>query len=102
MPKPPMVAPAPPEPTAPSARDVPPPDVADFIRFCHHRRGLGWPELYDEMVAVASHREFRGWGHEELAVRGLTFSLFDMPRMSGWVREVTARSTVTPATPASG
>ena len=102
MPRPPLVAPTQPEPVAFSATDAPPPDVAEFIRFCHHRRGLGWPELYDEMCAVASHREFRGWGHEELAVRGLTFSLFDMQRMAGWVREVTARSSVTPGAAASG
>ena len=101
MPKTPAVAPAPPSPAALSAGDAPPPDVAEFIRFCHHRRGLGWPELYDEMCAVASHREFRGWGHDELAVRGLTFSLFDMQRMSGWVREVTARSSATPVAAAS-
>jgi hypothetical protein len=97
MSKPSMVAPPPPEQLAPVG-DVPPPDVVEFIRFCHHRRGLGWPELYDEMCAVASHREFRGWGHDELAVRGLTFSLFDMQRMAGWVREVTGRSTATPVT----
>ncbi|MDQ2935279.1 MAG: hypothetical protein M3R49_09960 [Chloroflexota bacterium] len=71
--------------------EVPPPDIVEFIRFCHARRGLGWPELYDEMCSVAARREFRGWGHDELAVRGLTFSLFDMPRLAGWVREVIGR-----------
>lgn len=101
MPKPSLVAPAVPESLPPAASDAPPPDVAEFIRFCHHRRGLGWPELYDEMCAVASHREFRGWGHDELAVRGLTFSLFDMQRMAGWVREVTARSSGGSATAVS-
>ena len=95
MSKPSMVAPAPPEQLAP-AGESPPPDVVEFIRFCHRRRGLGWPELYDEMCAVASHREFRGWGHDELAVRGMTFSLFEMQRMAGWVREVVGRPTPGP------
>ena len=71
-------------------RDVPSPDIAEFIRFCHHRRQVTWPELYDEMCAVAARREFHGWDTEELARRGLTFSLFDMPRVAGWVRTVVA------------
>ena len=68
--------------------EPPPPDVVSFIRFCHHRRGVGWPELYDEMCGVAARREFHGWDHGELESRGLTFSLFEMPRLSGWVRTV--------------
>jgi len=83
---------------APSARPVPdesgahmpPPDVVAFIRYCHRRRHVGWPELYDEMCAVAARREFNGWDHDELARRGLTFSLFEMPRLAGWVRTVLA------------
>lgn len=71
-------------PAAPS--DSPPQDVVDFIRFCYRRRPSGWPVLYDEMCGVAARREFKGWGHEQLAARGLTFSLFDMPRLAGWVR----------------
>lgn len=69
---------------APSA---PPPDIADFIRFCHTRRAAGWPELYDEMCAVAARREFNGWGQEQLADRGLTFALTGMPQLAAWVRE---------------
>jgi hypothetical protein len=68
----------------------PPPDVAEFIRFCHGRKRVGWPELYDEMCAVAARREFNGWDHDQFAARGLTFSLFEMPRLSGWVRAVLA------------
>jgi hypothetical protein len=71
-----------------AAGDVPPPDVAEFIRFCHRRREAGWPELYDEMCAVASHRAYNGWDHDQLAARGLTFSLFEMPRLAAWVRIV--------------
>ncbi|MDQ4035556.1 MAG: hypothetical protein M3153_06465 [Chloroflexota bacterium] len=70
------------------AGEPPPPDVVSFIRFCHHRRGVGWPELYDEMCGVAARREFHGWDHADLASRGLTFSLFEMPRLAGWVRTV--------------
>lgn len=71
--------------------DLPGPDIAAFIRYCHRRRGLTWPELYDEMCGVASRREFNGWDHAELASRGLAFSLFDMPRVAGWARAVVAR-----------
>ena len=86
--------------SAPSARpirsdanhDLPPPDVAEFIRFCHRRKQVSWPELYDEMCAVAARREFHGWDTDELARRGLTFTLFEMPRMAAWVRLVLARS----------
>ena len=70
--------------------DPPPPDVAEFIRYCHRRKPVGWPELYDEMCAVAARGEFNGWDHDQFAARGLTFSLFEMPRLSGWVRAVLA------------
>jgi len=70
--------------------EVPSPDVTAFIRYCHHRRGASWPELYDEMCGVAARREFSGWGHAELAARGLTFSLFEMPRLAAWSRAVLA------------
>jgi hypothetical protein len=66
----------------------PPPDAVEFIRFCYRRRHVGWPELYDEMCAVAARREFNGWDHEQLAERGLTFSLYEMPRLAAWVRAV--------------
>ncbi len=75
-----------------AAGEAPPADVADFIRFCHHRKQVGWPELYDEMCAVAARREFNGWDHDQFAARGLTFSLFEMPRLAGWVRSVLATS----------
>ena len=76
-----------PSPPAP-ARQAPPPEVVDFIRFCHRRRHVGWPELYDEMCAVAARREFNGLDSDQLAERGLTFSLYEMPRLAGWVRTV--------------
>lgn len=68
--------------------DVPPPEIVAFIRYCHRRRQSGWPEIYDEMCAVAARREFKGWDHDQLAARGLTFTLFEMPRLATWVRMV--------------
>lgn len=78
------VQPGAPPPAAPG--DAPPPEIAEFIRFCHHRRAASWPELYDEMCAVAARREFNGWGHEQLADRGVTFALGGMPQLAAWVR----------------
>ena len=68
----------------------PPPEIVDFIRFCHRRRPFGWPELYDDMWAVAARREFNGWGEEQFAAYGVTFSLYTMPRLAAWVRLVIA------------
>jgi hypothetical protein len=67
---------------------MPPPDVVAFIRYCHRRRQVGWPEIYDEMCGVAARHEFNGWGRDEFAQRGLTFTLYEMPRLSAWVRAV--------------
>ena len=72
------------------AGELPAPDVVAFIRYCHARRGASWPELYDEMCGVASRREFNGWDHAQLAARGLSFTLPDMPRLAGWARVVLA------------
>ena len=80
-----------PDPQTAAVGELPPPDVVAFIRYCHRRRGFKWPELYDEMCGVAARREFNGWDHAELAGRGLTFSLLEMPRLSAWVRVVLAR-----------
>ena len=80
---------APRQPTTARA-DAPPPDAVAFIRFCHRRRQAGWPELYDEMCSVAARREFKGWGHDQLADHGVAFSLQEMPRLAGWVRAVIA------------
>ena len=40
------------------------------------------------MCGVAARREFHGWDHTDLESRGLTFSLFEMPRLASWVRVV--------------
>ncbi len=58
------------------------PDATEFVRFCYRRRRVGWPELYDEMCAVAARGLFRGMGPDELAGLGVGFSLFDMPALA--------------------
>ena len=63
-------------------------DAVEFIRFCYARRRVGWPELYDEMCAVASRGLFRGWGPDELSVNGIGFGLFEMPRLASIVNEI--------------
>jgi hypothetical protein len=65
-------------------------DVAlDFIRFCRRRRRVGWPELYDEMCAVASRGLYHGWGFGELAEHGIEFGLAEMPRLAAMVNQIT-------------
>ncbi len=61
---------------------VPDPDAVEFIRFCYRRRRVGWPELYDEMCAVAARGLFRGFGTDDLAAHGIGFSLFDTPALA--------------------
>jgi hypothetical protein len=69
--------------------DVDAADAAlDFVRFCHRRRRVGWPELYDEMCAVASHGLYHGWNFVDLAEHGITMSLSEMPRLAGIVTMV--------------
>ena len=63
-------------------------DAVEFIRFCYARRRVGWPELYDEMCAVASRGLFRGWGPDELSENGIGFGLFEMPRLASKVTEI--------------
>ena len=63
-------------------------DAVEFIRFCYARRRVGWPELYDEMCAVASRGLFRGWGPDDLETHGIGFGLFDMPRLATTVTEI--------------
>ena len=62
--------------------------AADFVRFCHRRRRTGWPELYDEMCAVARRGLYRGWGFAELAEHGVAFGLAEMPRLAALVADV--------------
>jgi hypothetical protein len=65
-------------------------DAVEFVRFCYSRRRVGWPELYDEMCAVAGRGLFRGWGSDELSAEGIGFSLFEMPALATLVHRVVA------------
>lgn len=56
-------------------------DALEFVRFCYRRRRVGWPALYDEMTAVAARGAFRGMGYGDLAERGISFCLADLPRL---------------------
>jgi hypothetical protein len=75
---------------APATRHLVTADAVEFIRFCYARRRVGWPELYDEMCAVASRGLFRGWGPDDLATHGIGFGLYDMPGLSTTVSEIVA------------
>ncbi len=66
------------------------PEAEAFVRFCYGRRRAGWPELYDEMCAVATRGLFRGMGHEALSEIGVGFSLFETPRLAALVTRVAA------------
>jgi hypothetical protein len=73
-----------------AATRVPDPDAAEFIRFCYRRRRVGWPELYDEMCAVAARGHFRGLGTDDLADHGIRFGLFDMPGLAAMAAGIIA------------
>ncbi len=68
----------------------PMPEAEAFVRFCYERRRVGWPELYDEMCAVATRGLFRGMGHDALSEIGVGFSLFQTPRLAELVKRITA------------
>ena len=65
-----------------TATAAPDPDAIEFVRFCYRRRRVGWPELYDEMCAVAGRSLFRGNDADDLSGIGIGFSLFDMPALA--------------------
>ena len=66
------------------------PEALDFVRFCHRRRRVGWPELYDEMCAVAGRGLYRGYGADELSAIGIGLGLFQMPALAVLVAQVVA------------
>jgi len=65
-------------------------EAVEFVRFCYGRRRVGWPELYDEMCAVAGRGLFRGLGPDELAEHGIGFGLSEMARLASFVSEIVA------------
>jgi len=76
----------------PRVAATPAPDAhaIEFVRFCHRRRRVGWPELYDEMCAVAARGLYHGYSAEDLGNHGIRFGLFDMPALAALTREVVA------------
>ena len=73
-----------------AAGRIPDQDAVEFIRFCYRRRRVGWPELYDEMCAVAARGLYRGLCADDLAVHGIGFGLFDMPALAVAAAQVVA------------
>ena len=89
---------------------APHPEAIEFVRFCYHRRRVGWPELYDEMCAVAGRGLFRGFSADDLGGIGVGFSLFDMPALANLAARIVAEEAallrpvsvvITPAAPQS-
>jgi hypothetical protein len=66
------------------------PDALDFVRFCYRRRHVGWPELYDEMCAVAGRGLYHGFCADDLSRIGIGFALFEMPGLATIVQRVVA------------
>lgn len=62
----------------------------DFVRFCYRRRAVSWPELYDEMCAVAARGEYRGMDYEQLERAGIRFALAALPGLADLVARVIA------------
>jgi hypothetical protein len=73
-----------------AASQQPDPEAVEFVRFCYQRRRVGWPELYDEMCAVAARGLYRGYGSDDLAGFGIGFSLFEMPSLAALAARVVA------------
>lgn len=65
-------------------------EAVEFVRFCYSRRKVGWPEIYDEMCAVAGRGLFRGWGPDDLAEHGIGFGLSEMASLASSVCQIVA------------
>jgi hypothetical protein len=72
------------------ASDEGEPEAVDFVRFCYRRRNVGWPELYDEMCAVAGRGLYRGYSVDDLNGIGVGLTLFEMPALAAIVQRVVA------------
>ena len=69
---------------APPAYD----EALDFVRFCYRRRHVAWPDLYDEMCAVAARSTYRGMGYADLADHGISFCLGDLAKLAALTERV--------------
>jgi hypothetical protein len=65
-------------------------EAVAFVRFCYRRRAVAWPELYDEMCAVAARGDYRGMGYEQLEGMGIRFALAALPRLAEMAARVIA------------
>ena len=72
------------------ATDEGEPAAIDFVRFCYRRRRVGWPELYDEMCAVAGRGLYHGYSADDLGAIGVGLTLFEMPAMAAIAHRVVA------------
>ena len=63
-------------------------EAIEFVRFCYRRKRVGWPELYDEMCAVAGRALFRGYDADDLNGIGIGLCLSDMPGLAALVTQV--------------
>jgi hypothetical protein len=66
-------------------------EAVEFVRFCYRRRAVGWPELYDEMCAVAARGDYRGMEYEQLQGLGIGFALSSLPRLAELAARVIAQ-----------
>jgi hypothetical protein len=62
-----------------------------FVRFCYRRRAVAWPELYDEMCAVAARGDYHGMDYEQLQRLGIGFALSALPRLAELADRVIAQ-----------
>jgi hypothetical protein len=69
---------------APPAHD----EALDFVRFCYRRRHVAWPDLYDEMAAVAARSAYRGLSYADLADHGISFCLGDLAKLAALTERV--------------
>ena len=76
---------------APGSGPDPDAEAVAFIRFCYRRRKVQWPELYDEMCAVAARGDYRGLEYEELSRLGIGFALSALPRLAELAAHVIAQ-----------
>lgn len=76
--------------TAPEAPHDPDAEAKAFVRFCYRRRAVAWPELYDEMCAVAARGDYRGMDYEQLQRLGIGFALPALPRLAALANRVIA------------
>ena len=61
-----------------------------FVRFCYRRRAVAWPELYDEMCAVAARGDYRGMDYDQLRKLGIGFALAALPQLADLAARVIA------------